>query len=103
MQEWNPSAPHDPHGANQQEAQSKQKQAKAAWLEWWYRLTTPGETAKPQRRAEREKARRVRLSSTLLLLITVIWFAAIPVFLLTVSSDPTTIPITCAGLAVIAL
>jgi hypothetical protein len=103
MQEWNPSTPRDPYAANQQEEQSKQKQVKSGWLEWWYRLATPPETAKPQRRAERDKARRIRLSSTLLLIITVIWLAAIPVFLITVSSDPTTIPITFAGLAVIAL
>ena len=103
MQKWNPSAPRDPYTATQQEEQSKQKQDKSGWLEWWYRLTTPPETAKPQRRAERDKVRRIRLSSTLLLIITVIWLAAIPVFLITVSSDPTTIPITFAGLAVIAV
>lgn len=107
MQEWNPSSLRArssarPGAAGEIQEHERLLAVRAGRLEWWYRLTTPTEATKPSRR-ERALARRARLSSTLLLIITVIWFTAIPVFLLTVSSDPTTIPITVVGLAVIAL
>jgi hypothetical protein len=54
------------------------------------------------RYAEREKLRRVRLSSTLLLMITVIWLTAIPIFFITLGSDPATLPTTVIGLLAIA-
>ena len=108
MQEWNPPTPREPNTAKQspaeqEEDQNRRGQVESGWLGWWYRLTTPARPAKLARRAERDKARRIRLSSTLLLIVTVIWFAAIPVYLITASSDPSTVPVALGGLVVIAL
>ncbi len=42
---------------------------KNGYLEWWYRLTAPPEVAIDASLAERERARRARLSSTILLVL----------------------------------
>jgi signal transduction histidine kinase len=69
----------------------------------WYQLTTPQASEEPLTWVAREKGRRSRLASTLLLIITIIWLVAIPVFFITLSSDPATLPITVVGLLAIGL
>ncbi len=46
------------------------------YLEWWYHLTSPPEAAVDASLAERERARRGRLSSTILLVMLVFLFAS---------------------------
>ncbi len=47
------------------------------YLEWWYRLTAPPEAAVDASLAERERARRGRLSSIILLVMLVFLFASL--------------------------
>jgi prefoldin subunit 5 len=50
---------------------------KNSYLEWWYRLTAPPEVASNASVAERERARRARLSSTILFVLLLSLFASL--------------------------
>ncbi|HEY7126814.1 MAG TPA: hypothetical protein VH540_22945 [Ktedonobacterales bacterium] len=108
MQDWNPSRQRNQQSSShnllqQTDAQTKRVESRPGRLAWWYRLTTPEEPSAASSLAEREKARRTRLSSVLLLLLSIVWLIAIPVYLITLSSNPATIPVAVVGVLVIAL
>jgi hypothetical protein len=108
VNEWNPSKPRNPSvsqmsSLEQAEVPGEGKSIGQKLLAWWYRSTTPDEASGTTSLSNRGRVRRARLASTLLLLITLIWLVSIPVFFVTLGSDPATLPVTVVGLLVIAL
>ncbi len=67
-------------------------------LEWWYRLTAPAEAPPTASLAERERARRGRLSSTILLIMLI--FLIIAAIGALIQSDHRLLPVLIPSLAI---